>query len=79
VDNTTSIPLEPPLPRPVGAHSERRDRGGLRRMRDMRFAEIAYRGWQEASKWLERTVPAEPPEHAEAILRRQAPDLAEEQ
>jgi uncharacterized heparinase superfamily protein len=76
VTNSTSI-LEP-LPRPVGAHSERRDRGGLRRIRDLRFAEIAYRGWQEASEWLERTAPAEAIDRPDALLRRQAPDLADE-
>src|SRR5690606_16069625 len=71
-------PLEPPLPRPVGAHSERRDRGGLGRVRDMRFAEIAYRGWREASKWLERTVPSELFDQPAEVLRRHARELAEE-
>ena len=62
---------------PLGSHAERRDRGGLRRIRDMRFAELAYRGWQEASKWLERVAPIELPEHPEALLRKHAPELAE--
>jgi uncharacterized heparinase superfamily protein len=61
---------------PLGGHAERRDRGGLRRIRDMRFAELAYRGWQEASKWLERVAPIELPEHPEALLRKHAPELA---
>jgi uncharacterized heparinase superfamily protein len=56
---------------------ERRDRGGLGRLRDTRFAEIAYRGWQEASRWLERVAPVEQPQHPDALLRKQAPDLAE--
>lgn len=68
--------LEPPL-QPLGAHAERRDRGGLRRIRDMRFAEVAYRGWQEASKWLERVAPIELPDHPEELLRKHAPDLAD--
>ena len=43
----------------------------------MRFAELAYRGWQEASKWLERVAPIELPDHPEALLRKHAPDLAD--
>ena len=43
----------------------------------MRFAELAYRGWQEASKWLERVAPIELPEHPEALLRKHAPELAD--
>ena len=46
-------------------------------LRDMRFAELAYRGWQEASKWLERVAPVEPPDHPEALLRKHAPELAD--
>jgi uncharacterized heparinase superfamily protein len=76
VNNASPFPLEPPLP-PLGSHAERRDRGGLRRIRDMRFAELAYRGWQEASKWLERVAPIELPEHPEALLRKHAPELAD--
>ena len=76
MNNASPFPLEPPLP-PLGSQAERRDRGGLRRMRDMRFAELAYRGWQEASKWLERVAPIELPEHPEALLRKHAPDLAD--
>ena len=48
MDNAPPFPLEPPIQHPLGTHSgpaaggfERRDRGGLRRLRDMRFAEIA--------------------------------------
>src|SRR5688500_7108294 len=68
--------LEPPL-QPIGVHAERRDRGGLRRIRDMRCAEVAYRGWQEASKWLERVAPIELPAHPEELLRKHAPELAD--
>jgi uncharacterized heparinase superfamily protein len=74
MDNASPFPLEPAL---RGAHVERRDRGGLRRMRDMRFAEIAYRGWQEASRWLERVAPAEQDGLPEELLRKQAPELAD--
>lgn len=76
MDNASSFPLEPPFA-PLGAPVERRDRGGLRRIRDMRFAELAYRGWQEAARWLERVAPPELPERPEALLWRQAPDLAD--
>ena len=75
MNNASPFPLEPSLP-PL-SHAERRDRGGLRRIRDMRFAELAYRGWQEASKWLERVAPIELPEHPEALLRKHAPELAD--
>jgi uncharacterized heparinase superfamily protein len=64
-------------PFPAAGGFERRDRGGLRRLRDMRFAEIAYRGWQEASKWIERVAPLEQPEPPAALLRRHAPELAD--
>src|SRR5918996_5558981 len=84
MDNAPPFPFEPSIPHPIGAPSgpaaggfERRDRGGLRRLRDMRFAEIAYRGWQEASRWLERVAPVEQPEHHEALLHRHAPELAQ--
>ena len=88
MNNASPFPLEPPpldycpedsgaaVPAP-GAQAERRDRGGLRRIRDMRFAELAYRGWQEASKWLERVAPIELPGHPEALLRKNAPELAD--
>lgn len=76
MNKASPYPLEPGLP-PLGSQAERRDRGGLRRIRDMRFAELAYRGWQEASKWLERVAPIELPEHPEALLRKHAPELAE--
>jgi uncharacterized heparinase superfamily protein len=75
MNNASPFPLEPPI-QPLG-HAERRDRGGLRRIRDMRFAELAYRGWQEASKWLERVAPIELAEHPEALLRKHAPELAD--
>ena len=84
MDNAPPFPLEPSIQPVLGSHAgpaaggfERRDRGGLRRLRDMRFAEIAYRGWQEASKWLERVTPLEQPELPEALLRRHAPELAD--
>ena len=48
----------------------------LRRIREMRFAEIAYRGLQEASKWLERVAPSGPYAHPEALLHEQCPSLA---
>lgn len=70
------FPLEPPL-HPHGSYAERRDRGGLRRMRDMRFAELAYRGWQEVSKWLDRVAPVELPDRPDALLARHAPALAD--
>ena len=88
MNNASPFPLEPPsldycpedslatVPAP-GAQAERRDRGGLRRIRDMRFAELAYRGWQEASKWLERVAPIELPGNPEALLRKNAPELAD--
>jgi uncharacterized heparinase superfamily protein len=76
MSNAPSYPLEPPL-QPLGSHAERRDRGGLRRIRDMRFAEVAYRGWQEASKWLERVAPIELPDRPEELLRKHAPELAD--
>ena len=68
--------LDPPYP-PFGADVERRDRGGLRRIRDMRFAEIAYLGWQEASKWLDRVAAPELPDRPDALLLKHAPDLAD--
>ncbi|HEY6360386.1 MAG TPA: alginate lyase family protein [Vicinamibacterales bacterium] len=85
MDNAPPFPFEPSIQPPLAAAEaspaaagfERRDRGGLRRLRDMRFAEIAYRGWQEASKWLERVTPTEQFDHPEALLRRHAPDLAD--
>jgi uncharacterized heparinase superfamily protein len=43
----------------------------------MRFAELAYRGWQEASKWLERVAPTELPSNPGELLGRSAPSLAE--
>ena len=69
----SSLPLEPPL---IGSPVERHERGH-RRIRDMRVAELAYRGWQEASKWLERVAPVELPDHPDALLRKHAPELAD--
>jgi len=69
-------PLEPLL-QPLGSPAERRDKGGPRRIRDMRFAEVAYRGWREASKWLERVAPIELSGHPEELLRTHAPELAD--
>jgi uncharacterized heparinase superfamily protein len=74
MSNAPFYPLEPSLP--LGAHAERRDRGGLRAFRDVRFAEVAYRGWQEASKWLERVAPIELPDQPADLLKKHAPDLA---
>jgi uncharacterized heparinase superfamily protein len=76
MNSASPFPLEPPL-QPLGSQAERRDRGGLRRVRDMRFAEMAYRGFQEASKWLERVAPVELPEDPAELLLRHAPDLAD--
>jgi hypothetical protein len=85
MDNAPPFPFDPSLPHPLGpaeartaaAGFERRDRGGLRRLRDMRFAEIAYRGWREASKWLERVTPSEQFDRPDALLLKHAPDLAD--
>ena len=76
MNDASPFPLEPPYP-PFGATAERRDRSGLCRIRDMRFAELAYRGWQEATRWLERVAPPERLDHPEALLRKQAPDLTD--
>ena len=76
MNKASPFPFEPPLP-PIGSHAERRDRGGLRRVRDLRFAELAYRGWQEACKWLERVAPIELPAQPGELLRKHAPDLAD--
>lgn len=43
----------------------------------MRFAELAYRGWCEAARWLERVAPPELPDRPEALLARHAPELVE--
>jgi len=75
MSDASPFPLEPSFA-PLGAPVERRDRGGLGRIRDMRFAELAYRGWQEAARWLDRVAPPELPDHPEALLGRQAPELA---
>ena len=72
MDNASSVPLEPPL---IGSPVERHERGH-RRIRDIRVAELAYRGWQEASKWLERVAPVELPDRPDALLRKHAPALA---
>lgn len=72
MDNASSLPLDPPI---LGPGADRHDRG-YRRIRDMRFGELAYRGWQEASKWLERVAPVELPDPPETLLRKHAPELA---
>jgi uncharacterized heparinase superfamily protein len=72
MDNASSLPLDSPI---LGPDVERQDRGP-RRIRDLRVAELAYRGWQEASKWLERVAPIELPDPPETLLRRHAPELA---
>jgi uncharacterized heparinase superfamily protein len=76
MSDASLFPLEPPFA-PLGVPVERRDRGGLRRIRDTRFAELAYRGWQEAARWLDHVAPPELPDHPDALLGRQAPDLAD--
>ena len=80
MDNAFTQSIQPSLgidSGPAAGGFERRDRGGLGRLRDMRFAEIAYRGWHEASKWLERVASAESPVQPESLLRKQAPELAD--
>ena len=72
MDNASSLPLDPPI---LGPGVDGHDRG-YRRIREMRFGELAYRGWQEASKWLERVAPVELPDQPETLLRKQAPELA---
>src|SRR5262245_54862460 len=43
----------------------------------MPFSEIAYRGRQEASKWLDRATPARSPRRPRRIVREHAPSLAD--
>src|SRR5438876_9456336 len=82
MSDASPFPLKPILPGVLPASGSAsaggrgRKRGRLRRMRDMRVAEIAYRGWQEATKWLERVAPSGPYAHPEALLRDQCGDLA---
>jgi hypothetical protein len=76
MSNASSFPLGPPAHH-VEPHVERRDRGALGRMRDTRFAEVAYRGWQEASKWLDRVAPMELPDRPDAVLWKHARDLVD--
>ncbi len=71
MDNAPPLSLDPALPRPLGRDGRRLSRT----IRDMRFAEIAYRGWQHASKWIELVAPSEQPSHTDDILRRHAPEL----
>ena len=50
----------------------------LERLRHLSLSEIAYRGRQEAGKWLDRVLPAgRTPQDAHDLLMRQAPALAE--
>ena len=84
MDNSSPFPLEPTLPAsvrqapasaldvPPGTDGRR-----LPRFRDTRFAEIAYRGWQQASKWLELVTPVEVIARPEEILEKHAPALAD--
>jgi hypothetical protein len=76
MSDASLYPLEPPVQQ-VEADVERRDRGALRHIRDTRFAEIAYRGWQEATKWLDRVAPIELPDRPDAVLWRHARDLVD--
>jgi uncharacterized heparinase superfamily protein len=76
MSDASLYPLEPPVQQ-AEADVERRDRGALRRIRDTRFAEVAYRGWQEASKWLDRVAPMELPDRPDAVLWRHARDLVD--
>ncbi len=76
MSDASTFPLDPPF-HPVSVGVERRDRGGLRRIRDARFAELAYRGWQEASKWLDRVAPMELPDRPDILLARHARELAD--
>ena len=58
--------------------SERRYRlaGAIGAFGNAPFGEPAYRGWQEASKWLERVAPVELPDRPDVLLRKHAPELA---
>jgi heparinase II/III-like protein len=49
----------------------------LSRLRQMPLTEIAYRGKQEASKWLDRAAPVRSPRDPRRLLREQAPALAD--
>ena len=49
----------------------------LRKLRTMPASEMAYRGWQEASKWLSRLAPSDRPIDPEKFLRSRAPLLAD--
>jgi uncharacterized heparinase superfamily protein len=73
MNNAPSLPIDSTI---IGAGAERYERG-QRRMRDIGFAELAYRGWQEASKWLERVAPVEWPDRPDSLLRKHAPELAQ--
>jgi hypothetical protein len=76
MSNASLYPLEPPIHQ-VEADVERRDRGALRRIRDTRFAEVAYRGWQEASRWLDRVAPMDLADRPDAVLWKHARDLVD--
>jgi hypothetical protein len=76
--------LKPPLERRIGADTPTsgaegpfRNRRGLRRLQDMPLTEIAYRGWQEASKWVERVAAGGRAIDPEEVLRLQAPETAD--
>jgi uncharacterized heparinase superfamily protein len=73
MDNASSLPLDSTI---IGLGTEQQDRGH-RRIRDIRFAELAYRSLQEASKWLERVAPVEWPERPDTLLKKHAPVLAQ--
>jgi Heparinase II/III-like protein/Heparinase II/III N-terminus len=64
-------------PSPWGPpHGSRPEESPLRRLRTMPLTEIAYRSWQEASKWLERVSPVAREVDPEKWLRTLAPELA---
>jgi hypothetical protein len=75
MDDTLFFPFEPPF-RSLGTGLDQHDRAPGR-ARNMRVAELAYRGWQEASRWLERVAAVDPPDQPDALIRRHAPLLAD--
>lgn len=83
MDNAPPFALDPLFPRPFeqtpaedGAPKPG-DGSGRRRIKRVRLAEIAYRGWQQAAKWLDGITPAARAIDADALLREQAPDLSD--
>src|SRR5205814_5347160 len=62
-----------PLERGEWLYERRRPRG---RLRDISLSEIAVRGQQEATKWLERLTPPASYDNLPAALEERAPALA---